>query len=204
MSEPPKAEIPETLRLNGCCPSCGDQLVRGECVDPRAICFVCQRNHRFFILPKPPLAGDSAKAASLYLPELDGWPQEAVASFWLTEPAARSMLNEQLAELLRSILEARRVFDEPLFSFCPICGAALGECDQPDIWVTGLRCATGHVWFVRGNRLFCALSNERIELRAEYSHTAIRQLIAGWLKGRSDLASNLHDSVRRVLMSSSP
>ena len=196
------AEIPEKLRVECHCPSCGRKLDRGHCADPWVICLVCQNGHRFFILPKAPNAADSAKAASLRLPEISDMSPQAIASFWLSEPTARSVLNEQLAELLRSILEARSACDEPVFAFCPICGANLADFDQPDIWVRGLRCTTGHNWFERGGSLFCVTSGERLELQAEENDATISQLIAGWLKPRPNFESNLHDSVRRVLTSS--
>jgi hypothetical protein len=196
------AQLPEQLRTECYCPSCGDHLVLGKCADPWAVCLASEDGHRFFILPEPPFAPDSAAAASLSFPEINGRSPEATAHFWLSEPAARSILNRQLAEILRAILEARHVLDEPRFSFCPVCGGALTNYEQPDIWVKGLRCMRGHSWALRGGRLFSMIGGERIELRAEDPDAVVTQLITTWLKGGPYLEPNLHESVRRILTSS--
>lgn len=192
------ASIPEQLRPQCYCPSCGNHLVPGECADPFAICLVCEGDHRFFIMPQAPLAVDTATAASASFPEISSLPSEAIASFWLSDPHARSMLNGQLAQLLRATLECQRVLDEPQFSFCPICGEMLAEYDQPNIWIKGLRCQKGHSWALRGDRFYCS----PLELHAEHSDTVASQLAAAWLKGDPHLESNLHESIRRVLTSS--
>jgi hypothetical protein len=196
------AQLPDQLRPESYCPSCGNYLAPGKCADPWAICLVCKHGHRFFILPEPPLAVHSTTAASLNFPEINNRPPEVIASFWLSEPTARSALNEQLAQLLRAILEARHVLDEPCFSFCPICGETLAEYDQRDNWVQGLCCTGGHPWALRGGRLFSVIGGIHLELHAEAPDPVISQLIAGWLKGSPDFESTLHESIRRVLTSS--
>jgi hypothetical protein len=163
---------------------------------------VCDGGHRFFIPPEPPNAADSATAGSRRFPEVSGLSTEAIASFWLSDPKARSVLNEQLAQLLRAILEKRNVLDEPSFSFCPICGASIADYDQPDIWVQGLRCPSGHSWALRSDCLFSVIGGRRLELQAEHSDAAIGNLIDAWLKSDRHMATNLHESIRRVLTGS--
>ena len=136
------------------------------------------------------------------VPQLNGQSPEAVASFWLSDPSARSFLNEQLGVLLRAILENRQVPDEPSFSYCPLCAEALSEYEQPDIWVVGLRCRNAHSWFSREGRLHGTVDGRRFTLYAEASDATIAQLIAGWLEGKPQLEPQLHPSVRRVLQSS--
>ena len=193
-------EIPKELRTKRFCPTCGDDLNLHQCADPWAICLACEGDHRFFIMPPTPRAVDTAKASSF--PEMSTLSPSAIASFWLTDPHARRLLNEQLAHLLRATLESRHVLDEPSFLFCPICRETLAEYEQPNIWVQGLCCQRSHCWALRGGHLFSAMANMRFELHAEYSDAAVGQLIAGWLKGGAHLRSNLHESIRRVLMSS--
>jgi len=196
------ANIPEEIRAQCYCPSCGAHLVPGKCADPLSICLACEGDHRFFIMPQAPLAGDTATAASASFHEIRGLTPEAIASFWLSDPHARSVLNDQLAQLLRATLESRRVVEEPRFSFCPICGNRLAEYDQPDIWVQGLRCQGGHSWALRGGRFFSTIASMRLELQAEHSDDVASRLIAAWLKGNPHLETNLHESVRRVLIGS--
>jgi hypothetical protein len=153
-------------------------------------------------MPEAPLAVETAKAAFAHFPELEHQDSDQVAAFWLSDPSARNILNEQLAELLRVILECRSASGSLPFSYCPICGAALSEYKQPDIWVRGLRCSQGHTWAERGNRLGCVLGNTRFDLRAEPSEPVVRQLVSGWLKGNPYIDSNLHRTVHQVLAGS--
>jgi hypothetical protein len=164
-----------------------------------AVCLACPAGHRFFVMPEGPLAVETAKAASAQFPELEHLRPEQVAAFWLSDSVARSILNEQLAELLRVILEARSRSNSLHFSYCPICGGGLSEYVQPDIWVRGLRCSQGHSWAERGGRLGCALGSTRFGLCAEPSESVVRQLVSCWLKGNPQLDTNLHRSVRQVL-----
>jgi hypothetical protein len=197
------ANITQELRTELHCPSCADDLVSCTSADPWAICLACNRDHRFFIMPPGPLAAFTATAAGITLPEIDGLSTAAIASSWLSDPRAREVLNEQLALLLRTIIEPRKILEEPDFSFCPICGAPLGECERPfDIYMKGLRCQSDHRWALRGGRLFSAMESVKLELQGEYSDAVASQLIAAWLKRNPHLEPNLHDSVRKVLLSS--
>jgi len=196
------ASLPEELRTRSHCPSCGGGLTRSVTADPWAICLSCPADHRFFVMPAAPLALETARAASAHFPELEGRQPAEIASFWLSDPFCRSILNEQLAELLRAILEARPRSDSPRFLRCPLCGTELSEYDQPDVWVRGLRCARDHTWAERGGRLDGVVTSAPFSLRAEPSDGVVRQLVAGWLSGNPQLGSDLHESVRNVLASS--
>ena len=197
------ANIAEELHAKLHCPSCGDHLVLRKSADPWAICLVCNRDHRFFVMPPGPPAAFTATAAGITLPEISGLSTPAIASFWLSDPRARSVLNDQLALLLRAIVESRSILDEPHFSFCPICRDALEEYDRPlDLYMKGLRCRRKHCWALRGGRLFSAMEAVRLELQAEYSDAMVSQLITAWLNRDPHLEPNLHDSVRQVLLSS--
>jgi len=197
------ADITEQLQPVLHCPSCGDHLNPSKSADAWAICLVCNRDHRFFIMPPSPLAALTATAAGITPPEIDSLPTPAIASFWLSDPRARWVLNDQLAILLRTIVESRSVLDEPDFSFCPICGEVLEEYERPlDLYMKGLRCQGDHRWALRGGRLFSAMGTVKLELQAEYSDAVVSQLIAAWLKRDPHLEPNLHDSIRQVLLSS--
>jgi len=139
------ARSPEQLKLH--CPTCGDELVPSRSGDPLVLCLACRAKHRFFIVPKPPSAAATSNAASMRLPHLAGQSPDTVAAFWLSDKAARSVLNEQLAELLRVAVENRRVPYDTSFVQCPLCGERLAEYEQPDVWVQGLRCPNSHSCF---------------------------------------------------------
>src|SRR5262245_35090349 len=165
------ATLPAELSGKCYCPSCSGELSRAKTVDPWAICLACPSGHRFFVMPEGPLAVETADAASAHFPELDAQEPAQVAAFWLSNTRARSILNEQLAELLRTILEDRSPSDSLRFSFCPICCAELAEYEQPDIWVRGLRCIHSHAWAERGGQLGCVLGTARFGLCAEPSQS---------------------------------
>jgi len=197
-----KGTLPEELREECYCPSCGSILRPIETVDPWAVCLSCTADHRFFVLPTPPLAADSATAASACFPQATGQDFDAVAYFWLSESEARSILNEQLAELLRVILEGRSLSKKLPFLHCPICSGPLSAYEQPDIWVQGLCCPEGHTWASRGGRLMCVFGRDHFILHREPSDEVVRQLVVGWLKGFPVTDSNLPESVRAVLRNS--
>jgi hypothetical protein len=196
------ANVPEQLRANGHCPFCGDLLSLGWTADPWAVCLVCKHGHRFFILPDAPLAVDSARASDARFPETEGLATQAVASFWLSDPRARSILNGQLAQLIRVILESRSVLAEPRLSFCAACGDSLKDWEQSDIYVQGFHCANGHRWTLRGGLLASKVEGEVLILQAEYPDATVSKLIASWLKGNPLLDTNLNESLRRILRSS--
>lgn len=195
--------ITEQLSTEIHCPSCGDHLIPGTCADPFAICLVCNHDHRFFIMPPAPLAAITATVAGMSFPELSSLSTSSIASFWLSDPRARWVLNDQLAQLLRAIVESRRVLDEPHVSFCPICGETLAGYDWPfDCYHQGLGRQNGHRWALRGSRFSSAMETLSLELHAEYTDAVVSQLIAAWLKRDARLEQNLHDSIRKVLLSS--
>ena len=197
------ATIPEQMGAIDCCPACSTKLSRASSPDPFAICLVCPNRHRFFVMPEPANAVQTAKAVSAHFPNLEDQTSEQVATFWLSDPAARGILNEQLATLLRVILEGYAREDALPFLFCPMCCGELAYYDDGDIWVRACRCPRGHRWGERGGRLGCPLQGQRaFALWAEPSRSVVRQHIAGWLQGNPHLDTNLHESVRKILANS--
>lgn len=194
--------LPLELQTHCFCLSCGHLLSRAECADHWSICLVCDSDHRFFVMPEGPLASDSRTASSLHLPQLAGLPAKAIASFWLSEPTVRSKLNSQLAKVLRGIVDGRRLAYEPSYSHCPLCGEGLSEYQTTDMWHWCFRCSVGHVWWLRGGEFGTKIGDGLFTLHAEFSDETTRGIIASWLKGDPHLDTNLHESVRRVLLSS--
>lgn len=193
------AQVPEELLGKAYCPSCGQDLGKTECPDPFASCLACASDHRFYFMPDPPAALETASASSLVFAELEGRDPEEVALFWLSEPAARRALNPQLAELLRALLETRHVPSERPHSYCPLCAGLLSKYEQPDIWVRGLQCPRGHSWASRGNRLAGIAGQGHIDLHSESSDAVVTQLASYWIRSDSRLCPQLHESVRHAL-----
>jgi len=195
------APVPEAEDLH--CPTCAGQLAVTPSADPLAVCLACAADHRFFVMPVYDTQ-TRHDAVTERFAELEGKPTETVATFWLSDTRARPALNEQLAELLRTVIEGRRLKERPTFSHCPICGERLTHYEQPDIWVAGLQCQNTHQWVLRGGRLFGRVGDARLTLHAELSDEMASQLIRAWLNDGRDLKPQLHESVRRVLESWPP
>lgn len=197
-----RPQLPLKLQTNCFCPSCGHPFGGGKCADPWSICLVCESEHRFFVMPEGPLAYESSAASSLHLPQLRDLPVDAIASYWLSEPMVRLKLNLQLAQILRGILDGRRLSNEPRYSFCPLCGGGLSDYQTGDMWLHWFRCSVGHAWGLRGGELRSQIDGAWFKLHAEFSDETTKALITDWLKGDPLLNTNLHESVRRVLLSS--
>ena len=194
-----RATLPDDL-LAGCrCPECAGALAPGESADPWALCLRCESGHRYFVMPESPSHRQAAEAVSARFPELEGKNPADIAAFWLKEPSARRLLNEQLAELLRFILESAAGDPGLSFRYCPFCGGALARYEQPDVWVNGLRCDNGHEWAERGGRLSCVLRRFGYVFHADLDESVARTLALGWTRDNPTLASDLPESVRRVL-----
>lgn len=175
-------------------------MVPTTTVDPFAICLKCINGHRFFVTPAGPLYDPkSAKPASAQFPELEGKSPEQVAIFWLSDPVARSILNPQLAELLRTILEARSIDVSFRFMYCPICASKVSGNVGNDAWVDEVHCADGHRWGERSGDLSHNLEGTWFRMHAERTDDVVRTLVSGWLTDRRVLKPYLHRSVRHVL-----
>lgn len=181
------------------CPVCAASLAAAPCADPAATCLECVSGHRFFTCSLSPTSDASATAGAAQLASVAGLPPSEVARFWLSDRRARSVLNEQLAELLRTFLEGRYATSEEPPAFCPICSGRLSEYQQPDVWVQGLRCPSHHTWAVRGGRLAGGSPSRVIELKSELNRATAAALVRGWLRANPLLEPQLHASVRGVL-----
>jgi hypothetical protein len=191
--------LPPELSRSCRCPTCGGSLGVIRSVDPWAVCFACTAGHRFSIEPDV-ASSDSAQAAAAQFPELDGESSSSVARFWITDPRARGMLNAQLAQLLRAVLDDRAASTRLAFTYCPLCGEALCEADERRCEV--VRCSNQHVW-QRGPRVLLSDGiGEPFMLWAEYEFAAISRLVALWLQSDDARHSNVHESVRRALLES--
>jgi hypothetical protein len=142
---------------------------------------------------------DQSATASTFRPV--GLPDDprGITAFWLSDPKARGVLNSQLAEILRTILEPTSLAEPASALHCPLCSGNLFEYEQDDIWVRGLKCPAEHCWSQRGGRLAAILASGHFTLHSEIPESSIDSLLQWWLKGDPHLESNLHESVRSVI-----
>jgi hypothetical protein len=201
-----KAEMPQPVESHCYCPDCGDVLAEISCEDPLTLCLACKSDHRFFIMPKAiQVTLDQYKdigieLSAIKVPASSCNSIDSVASFWLLQTEHRDLLNSQLAEMLRAILDRthhNRKIREPLhFRWCPICKSKLSEFEQMDVWVQGLKCSHEHTFYLRCGWL--AGSGIELVLTAELTDSILNNLIKGWLKPSPYLDPLLPLSIRQV------
>jgi hypothetical protein len=192
------AHIPKALGNTIYCGACGEPATTVDSVDPFVICFACTSGHKFFVYPDYPLAIETAKAKSMVCPDFKEDP-EAAARYWLSDPAARCVLNPQIATLFRSFLEGFGPNPELEFEYCPRCGQLLSDFEQDDIWVVGRACSNHHNWAYRGGHLGCVIEGNQFGLHREYSQENARTTAAWWLGSNKKPQSNVHPSMRSIL-----
>jgi hypothetical protein len=169
-----------------------------DSIDPWAVVFECSAGHRFSIEAQT-ASRDSSKAADASFPELEGGSPKSVAYFWLTDPRARSILNAQLAQLLRAVVDDRVANARLEVTRCPICSGQLD--DVADAPTHRVACPDRHEWRRHSSEISRDGHGEAepYALWAEHDRTAIGRLIARWLQRDPALTSNLHESVERSL-----
>ncbi len=194
------ATLPTKLMTECFCASCGEKVTPTPTVDPFAICLECVKGHRFFVMPEGPLYNPkSAKPASAQFPEVEGRSREQIAIFWLSDPVARGILNQQLAELLRTILEPRSIDMSFRFAYCPLCASRVSGNVGNDAWVDEIHCLDGHRWGERSGNLSHNFEGTWVRMQAERTDDVVRGLVTAWLTDRRVLKPYLHHTVRRVL-----
>jgi hypothetical protein len=203
-----KAEPPQPLKPRCYCPDCGDSLAEISCEDPLTLCLACKSDHRFFIMPKAiQVTLDQFKAIGIQLsaikvPASNCNSIDSVASFWLLQTEHRDLLDSQLAEMLRAILDRtrhNRTIQKPLhFHWCPVCKSKLLEFKQMDVWMRGLKCSQEHTFYLRGGWLSGSVSGVELVLTAEVTDSILNNFIKGWLKPNRELAPLLPHSIRQV------
>ena len=197
-----RPELPPELQRVCWCPACARELSTAPSIDPWVLCLACPARHRFFV--ELEVGGRaSASAADAAFPELARAEHDEVALFWLSDPRARAILNMQVAQILRAVLEKRAPEQTTDARYCPICATALNEGAVSVKPHVGLLCSTKHEWL----RFLRSLSNvtgvkQAFVLHAELSRQGIVNLVHAWLDDEGDLRSNLPPSVRAVLVAS--
>ena len=181
------------------CHACGEILGGSKCADPFARCLACVNHHRFYILPQSPTMASSATAATLTIPGHLNYDARTMAEFWLSDAHSRSVLNPQLAEILRMILENTKVEEELPVAFCPTCGKKLSQYEQSDAWVIGYRCSSNHRWASRGSRLHSEENRLLCTIEHDPPYSTLTFLVDSWLGDNPALKTQLHKSVRHVL-----
>lgn len=181
------------------CAVCATKVLRTSSSDPRAECLTCGEGHRCVLATWSPLASATATASVTAWPELQGADAAASARFWLSDTAAREVLNDDLATILRVYLDGP-ARDAVALNRCPMCGLDLSEVHDPaDAWVRTTACIEKHLWAVRGRRISSRMDHQSVSFIFEPSAECLQTLARAWLEPVAAIQSNVHPSVRLVL-----
>lgn len=199
-----RPELPPELQRVCYCPDCARPLVVAPTLDPWILCLACDAGHRYFVEPDVDRRM-SATAAAAKFAELDAADLNATALFWLTDARARAILNMQVAQMLRAVLEQRAPERTATATYCPVCATALVEGTVSVSPKTGLVCSAKHEWFLLLRSLSAITGvKEAFVLHPEWSRQGMVNLVHAWLEdeGYPQLRGDLPESVRAVLLNS--
>ncbi|MEN6319298.1 MAG: hypothetical protein ABFD82_11155 [Syntrophaceae bacterium] len=134
------------------CPSCGKKLEKVDIIDANADGYKCENGHCLHSLKQEVY---TAQTMGSYLALKSGKESpEDIFREWLSNPGLRSHLNDNLANVLRFILETRNGKQnaaEPYsYDYCTTCGEKLQDVPSDDLYVAILKCANDHTFLSRG------------------------------------------------------
>ena len=184
------------------CPTCQSNIHEHALLDPNLKGYACGRGHIFYETLNEQFGG--IPMADTVQPLPDSSSDLQVLKFWLTDPYARERLPNQLALVCRRIVE--RIEDdyhvtkaESPFAFCPACGVPLSRFDSADVYMQGLRCLNGHVFWWRGSTINFTEDGRRRNLSAELDDDDTSTLIEYWTGDSVWVKPYVHPQLRGVL-----
>jgi hypothetical protein len=157
------------------CPRCKSSLCKYEIIDPYSVGLKCSNNHKFHV---------ETQQNDFYENNLrvDKDSNLEIAKEWLVNTAFRQNIQSQVAEILRKYVEQSEIKDEPtdesdlLDNYCPVCSLAFKEFKQDDVWVIGLTCANGHIFYSRNG-----LNYKNSTLKPDIDEATFEFLIDGYI-----------------------
>lgn len=184
------------------CPSCKADLNKHEIIDIFELGLSCKNNHRFYVEIRIPLSTNTENCAVIEWP-LANDNELVVIQSWLTDFNLRSKLNNQLANIIRRILEikSKKINIEnnyEVFKYCIFCSNELSEFQQNDVWVKGLECIKHHRFLVR-NGLGFQVNGYSLKLQDDMSNSILVNLVEAWLRPNKFLEKQLHEQIKRIL-----
>lgn len=186
------------------CPTCGAELTPYSLIDIHLSGLSCQNKHYFYETNKDVLSVDSLRVKEIKKTASKNKNDLELIEYWLTEKEARSVINDQIAVILRRIYEIikeqRHIhYEKSVFVLCPICRGKLETFKQPDVWVEGLKCNNSHKYYERGDTIRFKVHDILRNLSKEMSDETVLFLVDGWLKENSLSDTQLHDDMKRIM-----
>ncbi len=198
---------PETLDALYC-PFCQLPLKRVKILDVFMQGLMCGQGHRFYVPLRTPLElGTERVASAVGSRKSDNL---SVIRDWLTKIELRSLLNNQLATMLRRIYEISTdnihvtyapsaAHEYAIFKYCPLCTTPLKPYDQEDVWVQGLRCSNHHEFKMRNGISFLMGEKTGVQLQEEMADETLNWLTDRWLRDNPALKDQLHPQITTIL-----
>jgi hypothetical protein len=119
------------------CPSCGKHLEKIELADTHADGFKCENGHSLHSMKEEVYTGQTM-GSYLDLNSGKQTPDEIIKE-WLSNPRLRDHLNDNLAGIMRFILDkinGKQSEEEPeRYDYCPICAEKLQDVPNDDGYV---------------------------------------------------------------------
>ena len=187
------------------CPTCSSDLHTLTLLDIYRVGYRCENNHLFDAETRMIISQESADVHSVISPAHPDATDINIIKFWLTDNAARSKLNSQIAKILSKIHEAittesPKKTEFPIFKFCPFCKLQLEQFDQDDCWVRGIKCTNDHKLYERGGGVNYHTDDGSFHLSSELSNESVMFFIDSWLKGNPALDTNLHPEIKGIFL----
>ena len=135
------------------CPSCGKKVDEIEILDVHADGFQCENDHYLHIL-KSEVYTSQTMGSYLTLTSGKEAPEDILKE-WLCNPYLRDHLNDDLAGIIRFILDkhdGKKTVKEPLeYTYCPSCGEVLQDVSpEGEYHEAVLKCGNNHTFLRRG------------------------------------------------------
>lgn len=152
------------------CPICKGSLFSRDSADIFVLLLHCSSDHQFHVPQKRVLTNDTGRKYRKL--SFDSNDKTLTIKKWLSDPTYRSHLNDQMAEILRLLLESNETaYNKPAqkergILYCPFCGEEVKRqrlLDNLDIYSQELKCVKGHNFTYR-NCLMVHEGNEHLEL----------------------------------------
>ncbi|QWV93567.1 hypothetical protein KP004_20810 [Geomonas oryzisoli] len=182
------------------CPSCGESVERAEIFDAHAEGFRCQNGHYLHNLRSGVYTSETM-GSYLNLTSGKESPKDILKE-WLTNARLRDHLNDNLAGILRFLLDhenGKAETKEPLkYTYCPSCGEKLGDVTpEEELYETVLKCKNSHTFLSRGG-MHAPGSEERFSF--DYDERYFRMSYLSWMENKH-LANYFPHELRKALNS---
>lgn len=168
------------------CPSCGEKLDKIKIIDIHAEGFKCANGH-FLNLLKDEVYTWQTMGSYLELKSGKEAPEEVLKE-WLSNPLLRDHLNDNLAGIIRFILDKRvekqKAKEPNRHAYCPTCGEKLKDVATDDLYVAILKCKNDHTFVSRGGLRGAGSELKGGILEFDYDEKYFQMSFKSWMEDK--------------------